>query len=143
MNELFSQVEATLSKWENGDRSLIPVNGPPVLHTIVTPGVAVDIPFIGVRVGGGDREVVIAEDGPLQNEWKRLHPNSRGSKRSLERDFAAVDVALKYVSEDANLTSLPNPVVPGDLSENAPDAQPPIPGDEPAKTQKVRPTSPK
>ncbi len=143
MNELFSQVEATLSKWENGDRSLIPVNGPPVLRTVVTPGVAVDIPFIGVRVGGGDREVVITEDGPPQIERRRLHPNSRGSKRSLEREFAAVDVALKYLSEDANLTSQPNPVAPGELSDNAPDPQPPIPGDEPAKTLKVLPTSPK
>jgi hypothetical protein len=124
MNDLFSQVESTLSKWENGDRSLIPVNnGPPLLRTVVTPGVAVDIPFIGVRVGGGGREVVVAEDGPAQPERKRLHPNSRGSKRSLEREFAAVDVALKYLSEDANLSSQPNPAAPADLSENARNAK--------------------
>ena len=143
INDLFAQVETTLSKWENGDRSLITVSGPPVLRTVVTPGVAVDIPFIGVRVGGGGREVVVAEEGPPQNERKRLHPNSRGSKRSLEREFAAVDVALKYLSEDANLTSQPNSAAPDALSENAPDAQPPRPGDEPAQTLKAVPVSPK
>ena len=143
MNDLFSKVEATLSKWENGDRSSIPVNGPPVLRTVVTPGVGVDIPFIGLRVGGGGQEVVVTEDGPPQNERKRLHPNSRGSKRSLEREFAAMDVALRYLSEDANLTSQPNPAVPGALSENAPDPQPPLPGDEPTEAQKVLPASPK
>ncbi len=143
MNELLSQVKATLSKWENGDRSVIPVNGPPVLRTVVTPGVGVDIPFIGLRVGGGGQEVVVAEESPPQNERKRLHPNSHGSKRSLEREFAAVDVALRYLTEDANLTSQPNPAAPVDLSENAPDAQPPMPDDEPAATQKAVPASPK
>ena len=143
MNELLSKVKGTLSQWENGDRTLIPENGPPVLRTVVTPGVGVDIPFIGLRVGGGGQEVVVAEEGPPQNERKRLHPNSHGSKRSLEREFAAVDVALRDLSEDANLTSQPNPAAPIDLSENVPDAQPPMPGDEPATTPKAVPASPK
>ena len=143
MNELLSQVKTTLSKWENGDRSVLPVNGPPVLRTVVTPGVGVNIPFIGLRVGGGGQEVVVAEEGPIPNERKRLHPNSHGSKRCLERQFAAVDVAMRDLSEDANLTSQPNPSAPADLSENAPEAQPPKPGDEPAAIQKANPASPK
>ena len=84
MDDLLTLFEATLSKWKSGDRSLITVGGEPVQRTVVTPGVAVDIPFIGLRVGGG-QEVVVADGVPPQMGRKRFHPNSRGSKRSLER----------------------------------------------------------
>jgi len=52
MNETFVQLEKSLSKWGDGDRSLTPLDEGRGPRTVETPGVGVDIPFIGVRMGG-------------------------------------------------------------------------------------------
>jgi hypothetical protein len=43
---------------------------------------------------------------------RRLHPNSHGSKRSLERELAAVKVAVNYLVEDAGMSGQAAPPVP-------------------------------
>src|SRR5262245_39438970 len=106
MNETFAQFEKTLSKWGDGDRSQVPaaVGGP---RTVVTTGgVWIDVPFVGFRVGGP--RYVVTDDGLPVLERLRLHPNSPGSRRSLERELAAVKVALKYLQEDAGIAVDPN-----------------------------------
>ena len=105
MNETFAQVQNSLSKWGDGDRSLVAPNSGPTARTVVTPGVSVDIPFVGIRVGGPN--AVVTEDGPPQLTRRRMHPNSRGSKRSLERQLAATSVALNYLLEDAGAPAEP------------------------------------
>ena len=107
MNETFAQLEKSLSKWGDGDRSLMPLNEGRGPRTVVTPGVEVDIPFVGVRVGGP--RYVVTDDGPPQLQRRWLHPNSRGSQRSLERELAATKVALSYLLEDAGVTVEPAP----------------------------------
>ncbi len=103
MNELLSQIEKSLSKWGAGDRSLAAVNGGPGVRTVTAPGVEVDIPFVGgIRVGGP--QVVVNDEVPPQLERLRLHVNSHGSRRSLERDFAAVRIAMVYLLEDAGVS---------------------------------------
>ena len=114
MNDMLAQVDKTLSRWGDGDRSLVPLNAGP--RTVVAPRVAVDIPFVGVRVGGPR---VYTEEGPPVLERRRLHPNSHGSKRGLERELAALKVAVSYLTEDAGMT--PGP------AGTAPDAAPPVP----------------
>ena len=126
MNNGFSQLENSISKWGDGDRSLAVLNAGPVQRTIVRPGVEVDIPFVGVRVGRP--QVVVTNEGPPRWERKRLHPNSRGSKRSLVREMAAVKVALIYLSEDAGVTLPPNWQVKAVPSDSTPVPQPPVPG---------------
>src|SRR5262245_59289405 len=79
MNETFAQFERSLSKWGDGDRSLVPVGGGGP-RTVVTNGVGVDLPFLGVRVGGP--RYIVTDDGPPPFERLKLHANSRGSRRS-------------------------------------------------------------
>jgi len=122
MNDMFAQLEKTLSKWGDGDRSLVPPNGGSNPRTVVTPGVGVDVPFVGLRVGGP--RVVVTEGGPLL-ERRRLHPNSPGSKRSLERELAAVKVAVGYLVEDAGISAPAAPPAPG--AAPAPPAAGPVP----------------
>ena len=131
LNEIFAQVEKTLATWGPGDRSSIPPNGGPGQRTIVTPGAEIDIPFVGgIRVG--DPQVVVVDDGSPQLERRRLHPNSRGSQRSLEREMAAVKVAMNYLLEDAGATGQPNaPASTGPVPE------PPAPGS--GESQKINP----
>jgi len=107
MNILFTQVEKSVSKWEPGDLSQVAANSGWRPRMIVAPGVEVEIPFVGIRVGGGQR-VVTSDDNPPQFERRRLHPNSEGSKRNLERELAAVKVAMSYLLEDAGVTTSPN-----------------------------------
>src|SRR5258708_18253871 len=122
LNDIFTQVEASLSKWGDGDRSLVAPNGGPGLRTVVTPGAEVDIPFVGgFRVGSP--RVVVTDDGPPQLERRRLHQNSHGSKRCLERELAAAKVAMSYMLEDAGVTTDVN--LPAD---NSTVPQPPAPG---------------
>lgn len=102
MNDAFARLEQNVAQWGDGDRSQVPHGGPPTQRTIVTPGVAVDVPFVGVRLGRP--RYVVTEDGPPVLERLRLHPNSRGSRRSLERELAAVKVAVSYLMEDAGTT---------------------------------------
>lgn len=125
MNDLFGQLEKSLSKWGDGDRSSLPLYGAPTGRTVVEPRVAVDIPFVGVRVGGP--RYVVTEEGPPLLDRRRLHPNSRGSKRSLERELAAVKVAVSYLLEDSGVTSGGNPPAP---AASAPTA-PPVPNPPP------------
>jgi hypothetical protein len=103
MNQTFAQVEKALSKWGPGDRSLVSKTSGPTLHEVVAPGVGVDLPLLGIHVGRPN--VIVTEDGPPQLERRRLHANSHGSKRSLERELAAVKVAVNYLSEDAGVAT--------------------------------------
>ncbi|MBI3863345.1 MAG: hypothetical protein HY290_15755 [Planctomycetia bacterium] len=142
MNETFAQVEKTLSKWGPGDRSSAAPNGGPGQRTVVTPGAEIDIPFFGgVRVGGP--QVVVTDDGPPQLERRRLHPNSRGSKRSLERELAAAKVALSYLVEDAGVSNQPNSAAPGAPAASGPVPQPPVPDSGLGEPQKIVPPSTK
>ncbi len=125
MNDNFTQLEKSLSKWGDGDRSLVPLNGGRRPVTVVNPGVAVDIPFVGVRVGGP--RYVVTEEGSPALERRRLHPNSRGSKRSLERELEALKVALSYLLEDAGLTNEQIAPAQGAPAANAPVPSPPEP----------------
>src|SRR5262249_16943622 len=91
MNETFAQLEKTLSKWGDGDRSQVPVAGGGGPRTVVTTGgVGVDLPFVGVHVGGP--RYIVTDDGPPVLERLRLHPNSAGSPRSLQPQPAPTTV---------------------------------------------------
>ncbi len=122
---LFAQVDSTASKWGSGDRSLVASNPAPTQRVVERPGVDVEIPFIGVRVGGP--QVVVTDAIPSQLERKRLHPNSHGSKRSLERELAAVKMSLGYFLEDAGMIASPNLSATGAVPVNTPATQPPAP----------------
>jgi hypothetical protein len=128
MNDVFKQLAQTLSKWGDGDRSAVPLNGGPGARTIVTPGVSVDLPFIGV-VGSPRVAVVEDDDGPPMLMRRRLHPNSHGSKRSLERELAAVKIAVDYLLEDAGVSGQPLPPAPGVPTPADPVPNPPEAGD--------------
>jgi hypothetical protein len=139
MNATFVQLEKSLSKWSDGDRSLTPRNEGRRPRTVVTPGVEVDIPFVGVRVGGP--RYAVTDDGPPQLERRRLHPNSRGSKRSLERDLAAVKVSLNYLLEDAGVSAEPTPPLSGPAAATGSVASPPPPGPALGDPEKIVPPS--
>ncbi|MDB5338788.1 MAG: hypothetical protein JWN70_4407 [Planctomycetaceae bacterium] len=128
MSDTFQQVEATLSKWGNGDRSMIPNNSGPTQRTVVTQGAGVDLPLLGIHVGRP--QVYVEEDDTPQLARQRLHPNSPGSKRSLERELAATKVALSYLLEDANVVAPPNSTDAGPNASAAtsPVPEPPTPG---------------
>ncbi|MGE5191169.1 MAG: hypothetical protein ACM3U2_01625 [Deltaproteobacteria bacterium] len=138
MNETFAQLEKSLSKWGDGDRSLVPAGGGGP-QTVVTPGVGVDLPFVGVRVGGP--RYVVADDGAPQLQRLKLHPNSPGSRRSLERELAAVKVALRYLQEDAGMAA--EPPAPGAPAATGPVPQPPDPDTTLGEPEKVVPPSAK
>jgi hypothetical protein len=141
LSDTFAQLEKSLSKWGDGDRSLVPAGNGRGPRTVVTPGVAVDIPFVGVRVGGP--RYVVTDDGPSQLERLRLHPNSPGSRRSLERELAAVKVALSYLQEDAGMTIDPAAPAPGAPAATGPVPQPPDPDTTLGDPEKVVPPSTK
>jgi hypothetical protein len=143
MNATFTQLEATLAKWGEGDRSQVPNNSAPEQRTVVTQGTAVDLPLLGIHVGRP--RVVVEEDDTPQLQRRRLHPNSPGSKRSLQRELAATKVALSDLTEDSNTVTPPN----SDSSSPSPDAaaaskpvpEPPAPGK--TENAKVVPASAK
>jgi|GEM_PF-2754047 len=128
INDGFKRLEQMLSKWGDGDRSLVPMNGVPGTRTVVTPGYAVDLPFIGV-VGSPRVAVVEDDDVPGALARRRLHPNSHGSRRSLERELAAVKVAVNYLLEDAGVTGQTLPPAPSPASSAGPVPNPPDAGD--------------
>ena len=143
LNEIFTQVEKSLSQWGDGDRSLVSRNGGPGQRTVVTDGAEVDIPFVGgIRVGRP--RVVVTDDGPPQFERRRLHPNSHGSKRSLERELAALQVALSYMLEDAGVTDQSNAPAAGNIPQPAvpqsPVPQSTVPGTASGEPQKISPS---
>lgn len=125
ISDSFAGVQRTLSTWQDGDRTSVASVAEPTLRTVVSPGVNVDIPFIGLRVGGPD--VVVTEQQTPVIQRKRLHPNSRGSKRSLEREIAAARVAMSYLLEDAGIAGQTDWAETGDRPASAPAPQPPTP----------------
>jgi hypothetical protein len=125
MNDNLQQVEGFLAKWGDGDRSLVPMTNGGTPRTVLSPGVGVSVPFVGVQIGGP--RYVVTDDGPPTLERRRLHPNSRGSKRSLERELAAVRTAMNYLMEDAGVSGEANPPVPGNPGAKGPVPQPPDP----------------
>jgi hypothetical protein len=148
INELFSQIEKTVSTWGDGDRTpLLANNGrnPPPDRSprVVDPGVSVNLPLVG-GVQLGRPRMVVTEDGQATLERRRLHPNSRGSKRSLEREVASLKVAVSYLVEDSGVTAdtapatgspakgpVPNPPEENELGEPQkivpPSAKKPVP----------------
>jgi len=128
IQQMFSQLETTLAKWGDGDRSSLAINtGVPVQRTIVTPGVGFDLPVIGVRVGRP--QFVVTDEVNSALERRRLHPNSPGSKRSLERAVSAVKVAVNYLLEDAGVTAPANSPTPAASEAPKPqDSALPAPG---------------
>ncbi|MBS0204521.1 MAG: hypothetical protein JSS49_16585 [Planctomycetes bacterium] len=111
INQKFTALEKALTKWGDGDRSSLAMNASvPVQRTIVAPGVGVNLPLIGVHVGGAP--VVVDDEVLSPLERHRLHPNSPGSKRSLERELAATKVAVNYLMEDAGVTATANSPTP-------------------------------
>lgn len=128
INESFKRLDQMLAKWGDGDRSSIPMNGLPGTRTIVTPGVSVNLPFVGV-VGSPRVAVVEDDDVPPALLRRRVHPNSHGSKRSLERELAAVKLAVAYLVEDAGLSGQPQPPAPAPASSAGPVPNPPDAGD--------------
>ena len=141
MNEIFAQVEKTMSQWGPGDRSSVALNGGPGQRTVVTEGAGVNLPLIGIRVGRP--QLVVVDDGPPQLERLRLHPNSRGSKRSLERELVSVKVALSYLLEDAGFNMAPNETSPVTPAATGPVPQPPAPGPAETVPQKAVPPATK
>jgi hypothetical protein len=141
MNETFAQLEKSLSKWGDGDRSLTPLNDGRGPRTVVTPGVEVDVPFVGIRLGRP--RYVVTDDGSPQLQRRRLHPNSRGSQRSLERELAATKVALSYLLEDAGVSIEPTPSQPGAGAATSPVPEPPQPGSTLGDPEKIVPPSAK
>lgn len=124
MNQAFTDLQKFVTQWGPGDRSQLATTTVGEPRVVVRPGVGVDIPFVGLRVGGGD--VVVEDDvSPLQR--LRLHPNSHGSKRALEREFAALKVALSYLLEDSQITAPATDTSPTPV-EGDPVPQAPTPG---------------
>jgi hypothetical protein len=121
MNDRFVRLDQELAKWGDGDRSMIP-NGGSVPRTVVTDGVVVDLPLIGVQVGG-PRVAYVEDDYPALQR-RRLHPNSHGTKRSLEREMAALKLTMSYLLEDTGFTGDSAPPAPG-VTDSAPVPQPP------------------
>jgi hypothetical protein len=128
MNENLMLVERTLERWGEGDRSQVPVAGPPGSRTVmVDRGVGVNLPLLGVHVGGRPRYVV-TDDGPPVLARQRLHPNSHGSRKSLERELAAARVAMNYLMEDAGVSIDPNAAPPArSPAGKGPVPNPPVP----------------
>ncbi len=110
---------------------------------MVDRGVSVNLPLLGVHVGRP--RYVITEDGVPTLARQRLHPNSHGSKRSLERELAAVRTAVNYLMEDAGVSVAPNASTPGNPDAKGPVPQPPDAGlGEPVKVgpPKAKATTP-
>jgi hypothetical protein len=103
MIQTLARVEKVLAKWGPGDRSTIPMTSEPTTRQVVAPGVGINVPFVGLQIGGGN--VVVTEEVAPQLQRRRLHVNSHGSKRSLERELAAVKVAMNYLAEDAGVAT--------------------------------------
>jgi hypothetical protein len=140
MNDSFVRLDQFLSKWGDGDRSALAMNGGPTSRTVVTDGVVVDLPLIGVQVGGPRYEVI--EDGPPALQRRRLHPNSHGSKRSLEREMASVKLAMSNLLEDTGVSDTgvsgnPPPPAPG-VTPSGPVPQPPPDDDNPKLEKPVK-----
>jgi len=136
LNDIFAQVEATLSKWGPGDRSIESSSSEPVRRTVVAPGIEIDIPFIGV-LDVGRPQVFVVEDRPQQIRRRRPHPNSHGSQRSLERELDSVKVALSYLLEDTDVNLGRDAQATGVSSSASDGAPPPEPDttlNEPRKT---------
>jgi len=133
MSDTYAKIEQALVKWGDGDRSQVPLNGAP-RSVVVDNGVSVNLPLLGVQVGGP--RYVVTDEAPVGLDRMRLHPNSRGSKRSLERELTALKVAIDYLQEDSGVTATPAPPQPGEPEAKGPVPNPPAEGpaiDEPVK----------
>lgn len=102
MNDLYNKVQAVTAKW--GDGVIPATDAPPDEKVVVVPGsrVNVDVPLLfgGIHIGRPS-QVVVAEPRPPALPRRRPHPHAHGSKRSLEREMFATQVALQYLNEDA------------------------------------------
>jgi len=127
MNENLTLVERSLERWGDGDRSHVPLAGAPGSRAVmVDRGVGVNLPLLGVHVGRP--RYVVTDDGPPVLARQRLHPNSHGSKKSLERELAAVRVAMNYLMEDAGVSIEPTAAAPASPAGKGPAPNPPDAG---------------
>jgi hypothetical protein len=127
MNENLTLVERILERWGDGDRSQVPLAGGSGGRTVmVDRGVGVNLPLLGVHVGRP--RYVVTDDGPPVLARQRLHPNSHGSKKSLDRELAAVRVAMIYLMEDGGVSVEPNAAAPGRPAGKGPVPNPPEAG---------------
>jgi hypothetical protein len=131
MNENLTLLERNLETWGDGDRSQVPpapLAGAPGSRTVmVDRGVGVNLPLLGVHVGGRPRYVV-TDDGPPVLTRQRLHPNSHGSKKSLERELAAARTAMNYLMEDGGVSLDPHAAPPArSPAGKGQGAKPPVP----------------
>jgi hypothetical protein len=111
MNENLTLAERSLERWGDGDRSQVPPAGAPGSRTVmVDRGVGVNLPLLGVHVGRP--RYVVTDDGPPVLARQRLHPNSHGSKKSLERELAAVRTAMSYLMDDSGVSIDPGAAPP-------------------------------
>ncbi|MBS0265941.1 MAG: hypothetical protein JSS02_28680, partial [Planctomycetes bacterium] len=113
--EQFERVQETMANWGDGDRSALAKAGAVRPRATVTEeGFAVDLPLLGLQLGGP--RVAVVEEGPQVLQRIRLHPNSHGSRRRLQRELTAVKLALQYLLEDAEVEAAPEPPAPGNLT---------------------------
>lgn len=139
MSEALAAVQSSVSTWGDGVRPPLDASPPPGERSVVvTPGrVDVDIPLLfggGIRVGSPPRAVVVEEPTPPALPRRQFHPNSRGSRRSLERELTAVRTAMDYLLEDAGVAPPAEPAgesptpMPPEASETSagPSLSPPI-----------------
>lgn len=107
MLPLLYQSEKQAAGWGDGIRpspSSVTVQTPGE-SIVVTPdaGVAIDVPFVGIRVGRPRAPVAQVVPAQPQLARRNYHPNSRGSRKSLDREFAAVRTLLGYLAEDTGV----------------------------------------
>ncbi|MGE5193161.1 MAG: hypothetical protein ACM3U2_11755 [Deltaproteobacteria bacterium] len=127
MNENLAQVEQAVARWGDGDRSQVPLeSGPGGRAVMVDRGVSVRLPLLGVHVGGP--RYVVTDEGVPALARRRLHPNSHGSRKSLERELAAARTAVNYLMEDAGVSIAPNAAAPENPGAKGPVPQPPDAG---------------
>ena len=141
MNMLLTGIEKATAKWGDGLRPApLPAELMERRGVVVGPGagVGVNVPFFGIRLSAPRIAVadeVVAVPAPPH---RAFHPNSRGSRRSLEREIFTLRTALAYLTEDANLTiavAPPADAPPGTPTPIAPTALPPASPPRPAPVQ--------
>lgn len=112
MNALYGEIEKLTAKWGDGVRPA-PLPGENVeRRVVVRPGPGVNVPYLGFRISAP--RVGIAEEVIVPAAPRVHHPNSRGSRRSLERELFAVKTSLSYLTEDVGPVQVVNqlPVAP-------------------------------
>ena len=138
MTSLLVNIEKGTAKWGDGVRP-VPA-GDVVRRNVVVQrgGYGVNVPYFGFRLAAP--RVAVAEEVvvPAPANRNAIHPNGRGSRRSLDREIFAVKTALANLSEDIAIPAVTSgttpvpadalPIAPNaDTLPAAPRPQPPVP----------------